>query len=116
MILGCALRKDSFRLPLSETVAGLCLAVALVALWGVPALVQTNGEFWSFGMGDQVFKRAIAVKDSHGMAGVLGFVALLPVYFLTFFISFLPWSTRVPMALRRWWRWSAAATTWAGIC
>jgi 4-amino-4-deoxy-L-arabinose transferase-like glycosyltransferase len=103
MILGRALRKGSFRLQLSETVVGLCLAVALVALWGVPALVQTGGEFWSFGMGDQVFKRAIAVKDSHGMAGILGFVALLPLYFLTFFISFFPWSTRVPLALRRWW-------------
>lgn len=103
MILGRALRKDSFRLRLGETVAGLCLAVALVGLWGIPALVQTGGEFWSFGMGDQVYKRAIGVKDSHGMAGILGFAALLPMYFLTFFISFFPWSTRVPRALRRWW-------------
>jgi hypothetical protein len=37
------------------------------------------------------------------MAGILGFVALLPVYLLTFFISFFPWSTRVPLALRLWW-------------
>jgi len=103
MILGRALRKDSFRLPLSETVVGLCLAVALVGLWGVPAIVQTGGKFWSFGMGDQVFDRAIAVKDSHGVTGILGFVALLPLYFLTFFASFFPWSTRVPVALRRWW-------------
>lgn len=104
MILGRALRKDSFRLPPGETVLGLCLALGLVGLWGVPAVVQTRGEFWSFGMGDQVFRRAVAVKDSHGMAGVLGFVALLPLYFVTFFISFLPWSTRVPLALRRWWQ------------
>jgi 4-amino-4-deoxy-L-arabinose transferase-like glycosyltransferase len=103
MILGRALRKDSFRLPLDETVVGLCLAVALVGLWGVPAIVQTGGKFWSFGMGDQVFDRAIAIKDSHGAAGILGFIALLPLYFLTFFISFFPWSTRVPLALGRWW-------------
>ena len=102
MILGRVLRKDSFRLPLGETITGLCLAVALVGLWGVPAIQQTGGRFWSFGMGDQVFKRAIAVKDSHGMGGIVGFVALLPLYFVTFFISFLPWSTRVPSALRRW--------------
>jgi 4-amino-4-deoxy-L-arabinose transferase-like glycosyltransferase len=74
-----------------------------VGLWGIPALQQTGGEYWRFGMGDQVFKRAIAVKDSHGMKGILGFVALLPLYFLTFFISFFPWSTRVPLTLRRWW-------------
>jgi 4-amino-4-deoxy-L-arabinose transferase-like glycosyltransferase len=103
MILGRALRKENFRLPLSETVVGLCLAVALVSLWGVPALVQTNGQFWAVGMGEHVFKRAVAVNDSHGMSGMLGFVALLPLYFVTFFVSFLPWSTRVPAALRRWW-------------
>ena len=103
MILGRALRKDAFRLPLGETIAGLSLMSVLLALWGIPALVQTSGEFWRFGMGNQVFDRAIAVKDSHGMGGVLGFVATLPVYFLTFFISFFPWSTRVPSALRHWW-------------
>jgi 4-amino-4-deoxy-L-arabinose transferase-like glycosyltransferase len=103
MILGRALRKDSFRLAPGETLVGLGLAVALVGLWGVPALVQTGGKFWSFGMGDQVFDRAIAIKDSHGAAGLLGFVALMPLYFLTFFVSFFPWSTRVPLALRRWW-------------
>lgn len=103
MILGRVLKKDSFRLRVGETIAGLCLAAALIASWGIPALIQTHGEYWSFGMGDQVFKRAIAVKDSHGVAGILGFAALLPLYFLTFFISFFPWSTRVPSALRRWW-------------
>jgi len=103
LILGRTLRKDSFRLPLLETVVGLLLAIALVACWGVPALIQTNGKFWDVGMGEHVFKRAIAVNDSHGLAGMLGFIASLPLYFLTFFISFFPWSTRVPGALRRWW-------------
>jgi hypothetical protein len=27
----------------------------------------------------------------------------VPLYFATFFVSFFPWSTRVPTALRRWW-------------
>jgi 4-amino-4-deoxy-L-arabinose transferase-like glycosyltransferase len=103
MILGRAFRKNAFRLRASETVAGLCLALVLVGLWGIPAIEQTHGEYWRFGMGDQVFNRAVGVKDSHGVAGILGFVALLPLYFLTFFISFFPWSTRVPSALRRWW-------------
>jgi hypothetical protein len=34
---------------------------------------------------------------------VLGFIATFPLYFLTFFISFLPWSIKVPTALQRWW-------------
>jgi hypothetical protein len=44
------------------------------------------------------------VNNSHGVAGFLGFIVLFPFYFLTFFISFFPWSTRVPGAIRRWWR------------
>src|SRR5580698_8385058 len=44
MILGRALRKDSFRLPLLETLVGICLASALAALWGIPALEQTQWQ------------------------------------------------------------------------
>jgi 4-amino-4-deoxy-L-arabinose transferase-like glycosyltransferase len=103
LLLGRVWRKNAFRLPLTETLAGLGLAVALVALWGIPALLQTGGQFWSVGMGEHVIRRAIDVKDSHGLSGLGGFLAGLPLYFLTFFISFFPWSTRVPVALRRWW-------------
>ena len=103
MILGRALRKDSFRLPLNETMVGLCVAVALVALWGGPALVQTGGMFWQVGMGEHVFNRSVSAIDGHGAAGALQFIALLPLYFLTFFLSFFPWSLRVPGALKKWW-------------
>ncbi|MES1180858.1 MAG: glycosyltransferase family 39 protein, partial [Verrucomicrobiota bacterium] len=103
MILGRALHKNTYRLPLMETLAGLCVTVALVALWGVPALLQTGGQFWKVGMGEHVFNRSIGVIDSHGIAGAAGFLALLPLYFLTFFVSFFPWSLRVPKTAWRWW-------------
>ncbi len=103
LILGRVLHKSSYRLPLAGTLGGFAVTIALVALWGVPALEQTGGKFWSVGMGEHVFNRSIGVIDSHGAAGLLGFVALLPLYFLTFFVSFFPWSTRVPGTLRGWW-------------
>ena len=103
MILGRALRKNSYRLPLLETFVGLVVAFALTACWGIPALVQTGGKYFAIGMGEHVFHRSVGVNDGHGLAGMLGFIALLPLYFLTFFVSFFPWSTRVPAALRRWW-------------
>jgi 4-amino-4-deoxy-L-arabinose transferase-like glycosyltransferase len=103
MILGRALHKNAYRLPLLETLAGMALAVGLVALWGGPALAQTGGQFWKVGMGEHVFNRSVGVIDSHGLAGVAGFIALLPLYFLTFFVSFFPWSLRMPKAVWRWW-------------
>ena len=103
MILGRALRQNSFRLPWLETLAGCAVTVALAACWGVPALQQTHGEYFAVGMGEHVFRRSTGVIDGHGLAGMLGFVALLPLYFVTFFVSFFPWSTRVPATLRRWW-------------
>src|ERR1019366_7715884 len=103
MILGRVLRKNSFCLPLNETVVGLCIVVALTSLWGIPALEQTGGRFLAVGLGEHVVFRSVGVIDGHGLAGALGFLALLPLYFLTFFISFFPWSTRVPLALRSWW-------------
>ena len=102
MILGRALRQNSFRLPWLETLAGCAVTVALAACWGVPALQQTHGEYFAVGMGEHVFRRSTGVIDGHGLAGMLGFVALLPLYFVTFFVSFFPWSTRVPATLRRW--------------
>ena len=103
MILGRTLRKETFRLPLVETLVGLTVTMALAACWGIPALTQTHGEFLKVGMGEHVIHRSTGVNDGHGLAGLAGFVALLPLYFLTFFASFFPWSTRVPSALRRWW-------------
>ncbi len=86
MILGRLLRKSSFRLPVLETVAGICLAAGLVALWGIPALMQTHGAYFKIGMGEHVFHRSTGIIDSHGLKGLGGFVALLPLYFLTFFV------------------------------
>lgn len=103
MILGRALRKNSFRLPWLETLVGIFLAAALVSLWGIPAMVQTNGQFFAVGLGEHVLHRSTGVIDGHGFAGALGFLALLPLYFATFFASFFPWSTRVPKTLQRWW-------------
>ncbi len=103
ILIGRARRKASFHLPLNETVVGLTIMVALVAAWGLPAMDRTNNAFFKVGLGEHVFNRSVGVIDSHGLKGTLGFLALVPLYFATFFVSFFPWSTRVPSALRQWW-------------
>jgi 4-amino-4-deoxy-L-arabinose transferase-like glycosyltransferase len=38
---------------------GLVLATAIVALWGIPALVATHGLFWQKGIGEHVVQRGL---------------------------------------------------------
>ncbi|HEV2319308.1 MAG TPA: glycosyltransferase family 39 protein [Verrucomicrobiae bacterium] len=102
IVLGRALRPNSFRLPWLETTGGVILTIALVACWGIPALAQTHGQFWKVGIGEHVIHRSIGVNDSHGLKGWGNFVLLLPLYFLTFIVSFLPWTIRKPESLEPW--------------
>ncbi len=103
MIFCRIFRKNSFRLPLGETLLGLILTGVLAATWGIPAMQQTHGEFLNVGMGEHVLRRSTGVIDGHGLAGIKGFILPLPLYFVLFFVSFFPWSTRVPSALKKWW-------------
>ena len=62
---------------------GLGIAVAMVAAWGVPALIETNGAFWKTGMGEHVVKRGTDVFN--GRKFVPGY------YLLTTWLSLFPW-------------------------
>ena len=103
LILARWRRPADFKLPWLVTLTGFCLSVALVGLWGVPALLQTHGEFFKVGIGRHVIFRSFGIMEGHGGAGLLGFLATLPLYYLTFFFSFFPWAFAVPKWLRRWW-------------
>jgi len=47
-------------------VRGILLMLALVALWGIPALIQTHGEFLRIGIGRHVIGRSFSAMESHG--------------------------------------------------
>lgn len=80
---------------------GIALMLSLVALWGVPALLRTDGEFLKVGLGKHVIERSISAMEGHGSRGWGGYLAMLPLYFGTVFVSFFPWSLRIPALLRR---------------
>ncbi|WP_395741885.1 ArnT family glycosyltransferase [Prosthecobacter sp.] len=66
-----------------QAVPGLCLAVAMVAAWGIPALIETQGAFWKTGMGEHVVKRGTDVFNGR---------KFLPGYYLlTTWLSLFPW-------------------------
>jgi len=85
-------------------VRGILLMLALVAAWGVPALIRTHGEFLQIGIGEHVVGRAFGTMQGHGGKSILVAMLSLPFYFITIFFSFAPWSWKLPWLARRLWQ------------
>ncbi|HST31869.1 MAG TPA: glycosyltransferase family 39 protein [Chthoniobacterales bacterium] len=83
---------------------GILLMLAIVALWGVPALIQTHGEFLRIGIGRHVIGRSFSAMESHGSNSLGIYFLLLPFYFVTIFASFFPWSIKLPSLTKKLWR------------
>src|SRR5260370_21916242 len=77
---------------------------AVVALWGIPALIRTHGEFFTIGIGRHVIGRSFATMEGHGANSLGMYLLLLPFYFITLFVSFFPWSIKLPWLVRKLWR------------
>ena len=71
---------------------GLLLALAIVAAWGLPALVRTHGEFLQVGIGRHVVERGMKPLEGHSAWPVF--------YFLVAPASLFPWSALLPAGLR----------------
>jgi len=83
---------------------GLLLMLSIVALWGIPALIQTHGQFFVVGIGRHVIGRSLATMEGHGANSFGMYLLLLPFYFVTIFLSFFPWSIKLPWLIRKLWR------------
>jgi 4-amino-4-deoxy-L-arabinose transferase-like glycosyltransferase len=83
---------------------GVLLTLAIAAIWGVPALIQTHGEFFTIGIGRHVVSRSFVTMEGHGANSFGMYLLLLPFYFVTIFISFFPWSIKLPWLTRILWR------------
>jgi len=83
---------------------GILLMLAIVALWGIPALLQTHGEFFTVGIGRHVIGRSFATMEGHGANSLGVYLLLLPFYFVTIFVSFFPWSIKLPWLSKNLWR------------
>ena len=83
---------------------GVLFMLAIVALWGVPALIQTHGQFLAVGIGRHVIGRSFGAMEGHGANAVGMYLLLLPFYFITVFASFFPWSIKLPWLTRKLWR------------
>jgi 4-amino-4-deoxy-L-arabinose transferase-like glycosyltransferase len=88
-VIGIPARRFAF-------VRGIFLTLALVAVWGVPALIRTHGEFFRIGIGRHVVERSFLAIGGHGASSIGLYVLLLPFYFVTVFLTFFPWSLKLP--------------------
>jgi len=93
---------------------GILLMLAVVALWGIPALVQTHGQFLAIGIGRHVIGRSLATMEGHGASSFGMYLLLLPFYFVTIFVSFFPWSIKLPWLIRQLWRQKKAGNAHPG--
>ena len=96
--------RDVDLLKRFKFIRGILLMLAIVALWGVPALVQTHGEFFKIGIGRHVIGRSFSAMESHGSNSLWIYLLLLPFYFVTIFASFFPWSIKLPSLTKKLWR------------
>jgi len=87
-----------------KLIPGILLTLTVVALWGVPALLQTHGQLLTVGIGKHVVSRSFTTMEGHGASSFGMYLLLLPFYFLTVFISFFPWSIKLPWLIRKLWR------------
>jgi 4-amino-4-deoxy-L-arabinose transferase-like glycosyltransferase len=81
-------------------VRGILLMLAIVALWGVPALIRTHGQFFVIGIGRHVIARSFTTMEGHGANSFGLYLLLLPFYFITVFVSFFPWSIKLPQMVK----------------
>jgi 4-amino-4-deoxy-L-arabinose transferase-like glycosyltransferase len=84
-------------------VRGILVMLAIVALWGIPALIRTHGEFFAVGIGRHVIGRSFGAMEGHGANSLGVYLLLLPFYFVTVFASFFPWSIKLPSLSKRLW-------------
>lgn len=77
---------------LAAFTALLALGLLLVAAWAIPAYAETQGAYWSEGLGHDVGDRMVTGFQGHGSSTVGWYLLLLPFYLLLFWLSALPWS------------------------
>jgi 4-amino-4-deoxy-L-arabinose transferase-like glycosyltransferase len=83
---------------------GVVLMMAMVGVWGIPAMVQTHGEFAAVGLGKHVVMRSVSPLEGHGSKTWWSYALTFPFFLVTVWPSFFPWSLWLPAAAVALWR------------
>ncbi len=69
------------------TMSGIPLSFGIMALWGIPAMIQTDGQYFDIGIGKHVVERATVSMNKRKVVYWIYLVYMMP--FL------LPWSAQI---------------------
>jgi 4-amino-4-deoxy-L-arabinose transferase-like glycosyltransferase len=97
------LNHSPYRFRFRSAIQGVLVVLVVIGLWGVPALIATHGEYLKIGIGRHVFLRSLHPMESHGLAGIWGYMLFLPYYLVVTFFSFFPWCLFLPGCVKRLW-------------
>jgi 4-amino-4-deoxy-L-arabinose transferase-like glycosyltransferase len=89
VLLALLLSKKATFLQLrkSKPLTGVLFFLLLVGIWGIPALIETDGEFGREGIGKHVVERGISAFNERSYS---------PFFYAgTVFLSIFPWSLRL---------------------
>src|ERR1051325_56997 len=73
--------RDSRFAQRFKFVRGTLLVLGLGSVWGIPALIQTHGEFFRVGIMHHVVERSFSTMEGHGAKTFGIYLLLLPLYF-----------------------------------
>jgi 4-amino-4-deoxy-L-arabinose transferase-like glycosyltransferase len=95
------LNRIPYRIELRSALRGGLVVLIVIGLWGLPALIATHGAYLEIGLGKHVLQRSLQPMESHGGAGLAGYLLFLPFYLAVSFFSFFPWCLFLPGCFRR---------------
>ena len=95
--------KNAVKQLVKESFYGLILTTAIIALWGIPALIQTQGAYFDIGLNKHVIQRGI--ESFNNRSYIPG------VYYLFIILIFIsPWVSKLVPTLKRAWENKKEAT------
>jgi 4-amino-4-deoxy-L-arabinose transferase-like glycosyltransferase len=95
------LNRAPYHFKLRSALQGGLVVLIVIGLWGIPALIATNGQYLEIGLGGHVLQRSLQPMESHGGAGLMGYFLFLPFYLIVSFFSFFPWCIYLPACVKR---------------
>lgn len=95
----CGIDGFCWKRESSILIIGLCAGLIALVAWGWPANERTGGALLSIGIGKHVIERMVKPAEGHGGEGILGYLALLPIYVPLLIAGFFPWTLMLPGAI-----------------